>query len=419
MFSNMHKIIKISFIILIAIVASGFFYFKNEDHSSAKVEMTKDVEPAQAEEVEPVDKQDSIKIGDKDTYGELMEEAVGVNLSHIIYQTASSTYDLARIRAGKEIELTYEKDTDILKQVIYKVDSEDELVVRNNEYYENSTSSKEWVAFRRPIPYETKTVVKGGRVDNSMYQAALDNDIDERAIITLANAFQWTIDFAMDPRKGDEFKFIYEERYLDGEYVMPGRIKAGYYVNDGTKYEIYYFEENEENKGFFDQNGNSVQKMFLKAPVAFKYISSGYTTGNRVVMEIGLSGPHRAIDYAAPVGTPIRSVGDGTIVFAGWKRGYGYFTSVRHNGTYTTNYAHQSRIGVRYGQKVKQGETIGYVGNTGWSTGPHLHYEMVKNGYKINPLNEILPPGKPIKEENRERFFLEIEKWQEMLGTGS
>ena len=249
-----------------------------------------------------------------------------------------------------------------------------------------------------------------------MYQAALDNNIDIRAIIELANAFQWTIDFAMDPRTGDTFKFIYEERFLDGEYVMPGQILAGYYINAGKKFSIYYFEESEDNKGFFDENGNSVQKMFLKAPVAFKYISSGYTTGKRIIMEFGLSGPHRAIDYAAPLGTPIRTVGDGTVTFAGWNsHGYGNFTSIRHNGTYSTNYAHQSKIIVRAGQKVKQGEVIGYVGSTGYSTGPHVHFEMVKNGVKINPLKEILPPGKPIKNENRDRFFETIKKYQEEL----
>jgi murein DD-endopeptidase MepM/ murein hydrolase activator NlpD len=132
-------------------------------------------------------------------------------------------------------------------------------------------------------------------------------------------------------------------------------------------------------------------------------------------MEFGLSGPHRAIDYAAAIGTPIRTVGDGTVAFAGWKTGYGYFTSIRHNGTYTTNYAHQSKILVTVGQKVNQSDVIGKVGSTGYSTGPHLHYEMVKNGVKINPLEEILPPGKPIQEDNRARFFNEIANYQEIL----
>lgn len=406
------KIIKY-IILFLAVSLTGYFFILKKDKSG-------DVQAGFSEEVVSLeekipDKRLSIDIGEKDTYGFLMEEAVGVSLSHSIYYAASSTYDLAKIKLGHKIELTFEKDSDILKQVVYKMDSEDELVVQNNTYYENASSTGAWFAFVRPIPYETRLTVGSGKVESSMYQAALDNDIDERAIIELANAFQWTIDFAMDPRVDDEFNFVYEERYLDDEYVMSSRVMAGYYINDGTRYEVYYFEEDEENQGYFDVDGNSVQKIFLKAPVAFKYISSGYTLGNRVIMEFGLSGPHRAIDYAAPIGTPIRAVGNGTVVFAGWKTGYGYFTSIRHNGTYTTNYAHQSKIAVKYGQKVSQGETIGYVGNTGYSTGPHLHYEMVKDGVKINSLKEVLPPGKPIKEENKERFEEEKNKWQEMM----
>jgi murein DD-endopeptidase MepM/ murein hydrolase activator NlpD len=279
-------------------------------------------------------------------------------------------------------------------------------------------AAADWQARVELLPYEVREKTASGEVKTSMYQAALDNNIDERAIIALADAFQWSIDFAMDPRVGDTFKFVFEERYLAGEYVMPGKILAGQYINAGTKFTLFYFEESAENQGYFDENGNSVQKMFLKAPVAFKYISSGYTTGLRYVQAFDVSTGHRAIDYAAATGTPIRAVGDGTVTFAGWSTaGYGYLTSIRHNATYSTNYAHQSKIIVRVGQKVKQGEVIGYVGSTGFSTGPHLHFEMVKNGVKVNPLWEILPPGEPILEENKERFFAEIGRYAAWLSS--
>ena len=197
---------------------------------------------------------------------------------------------------------------------------------------------------------------------------------------------------------------------------MPGKVLAGQYVNEGENHELYYFEETKDNIGYFDAEGNSAQKMFLKAPVEFRYISSGYTTGNRVVMEIGLSGQHRAVDYAAAMGTPIRAVGDGKVTSAGWSRaGYGNLISIRHNGTYSTNYAHLSKFAVKAGHSVKQGEVIGYVGSTGYSTGPHLHYEMVKNGTKIDPLKEVLPPGKAIAEENRARFLEEKKKLEVLL----
>jgi len=221
----------------------------------------------------------------------------------------------------------------------------------------------------------------------------------------------------MDPRVNDTFKFVYEERYLNGEYIMPGQIFAGRYINVGEQFDVYYFEESEDNIGFFDIDGNSVQKIFLKAPVAFRYISSGYTRGPRYLAAFQrFTSSHMAIDYAAAIGTPVRSVGNGTVIYAGWNsQGYGNYISVRHNGTYSTNYAHLSKIHVKYGQKVSQSDIIGAVGSTGFSTGPHLHYEMVKNNVKINPLREVLPPGKPIKDENKDRFAAEIKKWQEIL----
>jgi len=417
--------IKISILLIAVIIAifGGFAYnyFFSQEEISASEEVF-DIEKLSEEIIK--DRIEKILIIDGATYGNLMATSgVEYALAMEIYEAAKETYDLVKIRVGRIIELVYDKNTDELKELRYKIDSEDELQVKNLKYFNNTETASgtlekiyDWEAKLEAIPYALKTRIAEGVVESSMYQAAMDNDIDIRAIIELANAFQWSIDFAMDPRVGDKFKFIYEERFLDAEYVMPGQVAAGVYVNDGKEYYIYYFEEDEGNKGFFYENGNSVQKMFLKAPVEFKYISSGYTAGMRVIMELGIAGPHRAIDYAAPVGTPIRTVGDGTAIFTGWSSiGYGYLTSIRHNGTYTTNYAHQSRIAVKRGQKVKQGDIIGYVGSTGLSTGSHLHYEMVKNGVKINSLKEILPPGKPIKDENLERFFESIKDLREKL----
>jgi murein DD-endopeptidase MepM/ murein hydrolase activator NlpD len=240
--------------------------------------------------------------------------------------------------------------------------------------------------------------------------------IDERVIIALADAFQWNIDFATAPKKGDTFVFVYEERWRDDKYIMPANVLAAKYVNEGAPNYLYYFEEDQDNQGYFDEQGVSAQKMFLKAPIAYKYITSGFTTGLRCLESYGLCTGHRATDYAANSGTPIRAVGDGTITYAGWSSvGYGNLTSIRHNGTYSTNYAHQSKIIVKRGQHVSQGQIIGYVGSTGLSTGPHLHFELVKNGVKVNALKEILPPGKPIKEENKARFAEVIKKYQNDL----
>ncbi len=367
----------------------------------------------------PKDRVEKFPVVAKSTYGELMAQAsTSAALANTIYNSAKPVYDLVKVRQGHELELTFDKDTNELKQLLYKIDSEDELVVQKIDTSTGTTtsSSESWQAKIIPIAYEVKIKVAQGEVKSSMYQAAIDNNIDIRAIIDLADALEYTIDFAMDTRAGDTFKFVYEERYLDGQYVMPGKILAGKYINAGQEYDVYYFEESADNKGFFDSKGNSVQKMFLRAPVAFRYISSGYTTGPRYVSAFHqFTKSHMAIDYAAAYGTPVRAVGDGVVIYRRPKTGYGNVISIRHNSTYTTNYCHLSKYLVKLGQRVTQGQVIGNVGSTGYSTGPHLHFEMVKNGVKVNPLKEIMPPGKPIKAENMSRFNEEIKKYQEMM----
>jgi murein DD-endopeptidase MepM/ murein hydrolase activator NlpD len=401
-------------ILLVLITSISYLFWGKTDMEETVLNIASST-PKIPEFAGPIDRVVIVPITEGSTFGFLMATS-GVPYAQAmeIYDIAQPVYDLVKIRVGRDLELTFDKDTDEFIKLVYQIDSEEELHVNK---IIASSSSPSWQAEVLTIPYETKIKVAAGTIKSSLYQAAIDNNIDIRAIIELANAFQWSIDFAMDPRVGDTFKFIFEERYLDGEYVMPGSVLAGQYINSGKQYDVFYFEESEDNIGFFDAEGNSVQKMFLKAPVAFKYISSGYTTGPRYVAAFKqYNSSHRAIDYAAALGTPVRSVGNGTVVYAGWNSsGYGNFVSIRHNGTYTTNYAHLSKIYVSYGQKVSQNDTIGAVGSTGYSTGPHLHYEMVKNGVKINPLNEILPPGKPIKEENMARFFETIQEWQEML----
>ena len=395
-------------ILFVLTVTVSIFVWKHVGPSSAPSVLEADV--VAAEPPSPFELT-SLEITEGATYGKLME-AAGISAADAlaILAAAESVYDLSNVRLGRTIDLWYDRATHTLHHVVYQIDTEDELVI--------TTSENGWTAQRVAIPYEVKVVAREGTIETSMYEAAPKAGIDERAIINLANVFQWSVDFAMDVRVGDTFRFVYEERYRDGAYVMPGRILAGKYVNDGAASFAYYFEESEENKGYFDVEGNSVQKLFLKAPVAYKYISSGFTTGRRYVQEFNVSTGHRAIDYAAPVGTPIRAVGDGTVVTAGWNGPYGNFISVRHNGTYTTNYAHLSKYAVKRGDKVAQSNTIGYVGSSGFSTGPHLHFEMVKNGVKINPLLEILPPGKAIKEENKERFLAQIQEYQSKLEGG-
>lgn len=362
-----------------------------------------------------------VNIKSGETYADLMTgEGVSYSKAMKIYETAKPEYDLAKIKAGEYLYLTYTPN-EKLKKIMYEIDNQDQLIIKNQKFCSatasTSVASNKWQTRVESIPYQTEVAVEKGRIESSMYKAAQKKDMDIRTIIKLAEAFQWNIDFAMEARKGDTFKLVYEKKYLDGEYVRPGKILAARYVNSGDKHEIFYYEESDDNKGYFTYEGESAQKMFLKAPVAYRYISSGYTQGPRYLAKFKMyTSSHRAVDYAAEIGTPIRAVGDGTIVTAGWNNsGYGYLTSVRHNSIYTTRYAHQSRISVQPGEKVEQGQVIGYVGSTGFSTGPHLHYEMWKNGAKVNPLDLELPASDSIDKDKLDDFHRFIKPYKEKL----
>ena len=380
---------------------------------------------------EPPYRVERIDITPNAAYSILMEQT-GIEraLADAIFAASEPIYDLSKIREGRTLDLYFDKKSGGLEKLVYQIDSEEELVIERieNEIENNAPSPQPsppqmgegggegaWKAKRVAIDYEVKTRKVEGTLEESLYKWALKNNLDERAIIEFANALEWSIDFAHDPQPGDRFAFIYEERWREGNYIMPGLMRAGKYINVDKEHLAFYFEESAENTGYFDAQGNSLQRMFLKAPVAYRYISSGYTTGLRYVRAFNTATGHRAIDYAAPHGTPVRATGNGTVSFAGRNGPFGNFISVRHNGTYLTNYAHLSRIAVRAGQKVTQGQTIGYVGSTGFSTGPHLHYEMEKHGVKINPLKEVLPPGKPVAPENKEKFFKEIKPYLKEL----
>ncbi len=364
---------------------------------------------------EALDREIILEIKAGDTFSSLTAQA---GLSHELMSelllASTDIYNLATIRVGKEIIFIFDAFNEEFKKLIYPIDTEEELYIYKDKL-------GEYLAEREEIEYEIRLKTVEGSIETSLYESALEQEVDIRAIIALADVFAWTIDFGMGIRKGDTYKFIFEERYREGEYIMPGKIIAARFLNDNKLIEGYYFQEGLDDndkliEGYYDPEGASLQKIFLKNPVNFKYISSGYTTGRRYISAFNVSTGHRAIDYAANYGTPIRAVGNGTITSAGWNtQGYGNLISIRHNSVYSTNYAHLSKVYVNYGQSIEQGQIIGTVGSTGFSTGPHLHFEMVKNGTKINPSTVDLPSDKSISEEKMIEFKKVIKKWEKEL----
>lgn len=407
MIKPLYKYILLAFLALVF----AFLFFNFRSRQAARNDDSQKVpvgQEAKAEEAAPPEKRNELVVEEGDVFSKVGARA-GLDAAECyqIYESAKSVYDLARLRVGNKL-FFYPDDAGQIRKIIYAVDGDRELRIGKD--------GSGWQAKLEDIVYEVREKTVEGTIDSSLYESALAAGADERAVLQFAEGLEWSIDFANDPRVGDKYKFAYEERYRDGKFVMPGKVLAGAYRNGDKLYQTFYFEESDDNKGYFDESGNSVQKMFLKAPLAFKYISSPFTTGRRYVEAFSVSTKHRAIDYAAAAGTPIRAIGDGTVTFAGWSSaGYGNLTSIRHNGTYSTNYAHQSKIIVKRGQRVSQGEVIGYVGSTGFSTGAHLHFEMEKDGVKVNPANEIVPPGRPIGEARKNDFLKAIEQLKEKI----
>ncbi|TSC82256.1 MAG: peptidase M23 [Parcubacteria group bacterium Gr01-1014_19] len=339
---------------------------------------------------------------------------VATSTAQEIINSSLDQYNLAKIVSGRELALTFDTFSGDLEKVVYKIDIDNRLVVDNLEP-ESETSS--WSAKVEPIPYEIRERSAGGVISKSLYQTIVNQGLDERLALTLAEAFAWQIDFAADIQEDDSFKVVYEERFLDGVYAMPGKILAASFINAGESFKGFYFDGSDKTRaGHYDADGAALQKEFLKSPLQYKYISSGYSLAryNPITKK---TSPHRGIDYAAPSGTPAVSVGDGTVIQAGWNGYYGISVTVRHNDTYKTVYGHFSRLakGIKVGAKVKQGQVVGYVGSTGLSTGPHLHYEMHKFTAYVNPFKVEIPPGDPVNEADRPAFEEVVSKYSSKI----
>ena len=218
-------------------------------------------------------------------------------------------------------------------------------------------------------------------------------------ITVLADIYAWTVDF-FGLQKGDRFRLIYTEKYCEDESVGIERVDYAEFLRDNTCLPAVYFDQGDNGNTYWNTKGESMRKAFLKAPLKFTRISSGYSL-HRVHPVHGTVRPHTGVDYAAPTGTPVMSIGDGTVVSAGWgKGGAGNTVKIKHNSVYTTAYLHLSRFAVKAGQRVHQGQVIGYVGMTGTATGPHLDFRVWKNGSPVNPLKLESPPAEPIRPEN-------------------
>ena len=265
-----------------------------------------------------------------------------------------------------------------------------------------------WVAEKITETVDIKVLTFSGLVTSSLWESAQKAKMDPNLISELADIFAWEVDFSREVRENDRWRLTVEQKLVKGEPVGWGSILAAEYENAGTPYQAALFRLNGEDIGYFTPEGASLRKMFLKSPIRYGRITSGFSM-RRFHPILKTRRPHLGVDYAAPIGTPIRAVGDGTITSAGWNGGGGNVIRLRHNSQYQTIYKHLNGFakGIRSGAKVKQGQVIGYVGNTGLSTGPHLHFEFYHAGRYVDPLKKKFPSADPVPTAHLEQFRAE------------
>jgi len=303
------------------------------------------------------------------------------------YLPIGSEYSLKYNPEGKVTEFTYKPNPiDIYCIDIPTSDSED-LKVTKEEIF-------------------TEVVRLEGKIEYSLYESMIECADSPLLALQLAEIFAWQIDFLTECREGDTFKILVEKQYR-GDFYRWGKILAAQYEGElMSKHTAILFEDPSGHTDYYTEEGKSLRKAFLRAPLNYKYISS-YFSKNRLHPILRIWRPHLAIDYAAPTGTPISTIGDGVVISIGYNSGYGNYITIRHPNNYVTNYGHLSRFakGLKKGQKVKQGEIIGYVGSTGLSTGPHLDFYISRNGEKVDFLKLKLPAASSVNPQYLNKFY--------------
>jgi murein DD-endopeptidase MepM/ murein hydrolase activator NlpD len=246
------------------------------------------------------------------------------------------------------------------------------------------------------LPVDRRVHFAHGVVEGSLFAAGEKAGLSETMVLKLADVFKYDIDFIKDLKRGDRFTVVYDDIYRDGKYSGAGNIIAAEFFNNGHRYTAYRFKQSDGEVAYYSEDGRPLRKALLRTPVSFTRISS--TFGMRKDPVLGFTRLHKGVDYAAPTGTPIHAAGDGVITVRGWVHGFGNFIAIRNTPKYTTEYGHMSRFasGLHIGSHVTQGEVIGYVGQTGFATGPHLHYQVMVDGKAENPLTVTMPKPQPL-----------------------
>lgn len=339
----------------------------------------------------------------------LLDKGVSYNTIEYLSKNKRNVLNPTKIKVGNKYTFLMSRDS--VPQPKFWIYELDKL---NYAVYCLSDSISAWSGQKEVI---TRVEHVGVEIKSSLWNAMVDAGCDPNLILELSDIYAWTIDF-FGIQEGDSCKVIFEKQYIDDDTVSCGigDILAAYFKNSGEGHYAFAYTQDGK-KEYFDEEGANLRKAFLKAPLNYRRISSKFSNG-RMHPIYHVVRPHHGVDYAAPSGTPVQTIGDGTVIEKGWdNKGGGNYMKIKHNSTYTTTYMHLKGFakGISKGSKVKQGQVIGYVGSTGASTGPHLDFRLQKNGTYIDPLKFKSPSANPVKKEDIERYKRDIQVYIDTL----
>lgn len=403
LFSLIAIIIILSSTALIYYSVTSFRNYNNEEEIVDQTFMPKDTIFEYGLPISEYDIEEG-KIGRGEFFSTLMER-LGVTQkdAYTLSEIAKRKFDLRQIKVGYSYHAFYTKDEErSLAYLVYEKDK--------RSYVLFSLKDSMYVDVHEK---DIKTVINFAEVtiNTSLWEDVKASGAPMLLAMKLSDViYAWSIDF-FGLQKGDSFKAIYEVVEYKGEILSVENVLYSIFTHDGKDYEALYYDEEGSSNLYWNEKGESMKKAFLKAPLSFTRISSGYSLARRHPVT-RIVRPHTGIDYAAPSGTPVMSIGDGVVVYKGYKRAEGNMVKIKHNSTYSSAYLHLSKYGknIGVGSRVSQGQIIGYVGSTGSSTGPHLDFRIWKGGSPVNPLKMVSPPIAPIAKKNLDNFYLELEQ---------
>jgi len=349
------------------------------------------------------------KIKRGDTFGSILEENfIDYPEVHKILEKIKTQVSVKKLQIGKPYTLLFSKDSIKAPKVfIYQKDIQGYTIVQLRDSIYGLKKNK---------PVRTVQMEASGKIESSLYQTMIDNAYNEALTYYLSDIYAWTIDF-FRLQKGDRFKIIYTEKFVDDTISIGIKnIKAASFEHKGQIIEAYEFQT-DSTKGiidYFDQSAKNLRRAFLKAPVSFGRVSSRYNLKRRISF-YGRVKPHKGTDFAAAVGTPIMTTANGTVVKSSYSKGNGNYVTIKHNNKYSTQYLHMRKRKVKVGQYVKQGDVIGWVGMTGYTSGPHVCYRFWKNGRQVDPFKQKLPEAKPISKSLKNKFLTYVKPIKNQL----